>query len=293
MSEAASNKSAGASRGDQWRFLRDESGVGARDSVVTNEAAAALACGFSLYGQPGPTGSLKAFLDETWIEAGEKRRRVSFTFRHGERIPIAPIAEPETVTLAEVWRRLRSLDWLKANPGHPVTWVFCAHLQRFHLERKLIAGEIRPRPSLIGDLPPLDTFPDDPLPAALRRRELSECIDPDLRLTFRPIPAAEEIDLPKFGARWESGEWLDANPDHPIAWTVRSFSEVGSFHRFLLPVICPEPGEPVGVPMETHVAIFGKRGRTKKKTWIPKTLTREQREEVIAILRNPKKNKNK
>lgn len=64
----------------------------------------------------------------------------------------------------------------------------------------------------------------DPDPSAEPDRRVTWIWDGKQKVTFRPIPAAEEITIVEFRRRFEDLEWIQANPDHPISY-MRAFLE--------------------------------------------------------------------
>jgi len=50
------------------------------------------------------------------------------------------------------------------------------------------------------------------------KRTCTWLMDGALKMRFEPIPEAEEITFGEFKKRYESQEWCEANPNHPIAY---------------------------------------------------------------------------
>lgn len=69
-----------------------------------------------------------------------------------------------------------------------------------------------------------DAEEDPDLPEPELERSVMWAFRGEQRVTFRPIPAAEEISVQEFRRRFEDLEWVAANPDHPISY-MRAFLE--------------------------------------------------------------------
>ena len=93
-----------------------------RTDFLTRIAAAAFAADFDL---PGPKFYQHHLIvdEELEEEPEEIDRRVSWIWDGSQKVKFTPIAAEEEITIQEFRRRFEDLDWIRANPTHPISYM--------------------------------------------------------------------------------------------------------------------------------------------------------------------------
>ena len=86
---------------------------------------------------------------------------------------------------------------------------------------RLVAAALASGCCFVGEGSFSDTV--EALPAG-PRRVCTWLMDGARQVEFQPIPAAEKITFGEFRQRYESQQWCEENPDHPIAY-MRALNE--------------------------------------------------------------------
>ena len=106
--------------GDKPAFWKsDENPV---TSLLTRCAAAAFACGFDLL-------TPKCFQHHVIVDEhapaddDEPQRSVTWIWKGGHTVKFRPIPAEEEIDILEFRRRFEDLEWIQANPDHPISYM--------------------------------------------------------------------------------------------------------------------------------------------------------------------------
>ena len=80
---------------------------------------------------------------------------------------------------------------------------------------RMIAAAIASGGMFASDKAFIDTIEETPTGP---KRTVTWLMDGAVKLGFDPIPQAEQIDMAEFRRRFDSQDWCEANPNHPIAY---------------------------------------------------------------------------
>lgn len=108
------------------RFTEDPAAA-----FYTREAIAAMVCGCDLVSSEGFSHTVAETAETP--EAVEETRAVVWLWDAAKRATFRPNFKEETISLAEFERRFESLDWVMANPDHPISFlrVYLDKLQKY------------------------------------------------------------------------------------------------------------------------------------------------------------------
>lgn len=86
---------------------------------------------------------------------------------------------------------------------------------------RIVAAALASGATFANDRPLIDAIESTPEGP---KRTVTWCMSGDRSISFRPNFAEETLAFDQFRERFDSREWCEANPDHPIAY-MRAFSE--------------------------------------------------------------------
>jgi len=87
---------------------------------------------------------------------------------------------------------------------------------------RIVAAALASGGKFANDRPLLDAV--EAKPDGTTHRTVTWCMDGEKSMHFAPNFPEESIGFDEFRARFQSREWCEANPDHPIAF-MRAFSD--------------------------------------------------------------------
>jgi hypothetical protein len=114
-----------------------------------------------------------------------------------------------------------AFPWCVLKTGQKITFVRGDDAPAKSAKTALVSAALVCGGKLAGPKSFLHTLEDkDGVP----QRLFSFAMDGSAQVTFRPAFAEETIDFAEFRKRFESADWCEQNPDHPIAY-LRAMSD--------------------------------------------------------------------